>query len=857
MGDDSRLVDLAIEWEERRRRGETPDLEELCRHDPELLGPLRDRVRILAAMDERLRETDTLVVDAGTGGPTADLPTPSAMTHTLRFVRFHARGGLGEVFEAEDETLGRHVALKRLPSARVSDPEARRRFLLEAGVTARLEHPGIVPVYGLGTDDSGRPFYAMRFIRGGTLAEAIEKLHQPAGGVDHDSVAFRSLLGRFVAVCNTIAYAHDQGVLHRDLKPANIMLGPWGETLVVDWGLARRFAAPEIVDAGAPEPMDSVLTQSGVAMGTPAYMSPEQALGRSKAMGPPTDIWGLGATLYAILTGRAPFGSDASSASTLPDRSKVEALRPPRSVSRDVPRALDAVCRRALSPEPADRYARAADLAADIERWLAGEAVTAWREPWFVRARRFVRRHRTAVAAIALMLLAGGAATSVSAVRLRSLNADLRGSNARAEENFRGVRDAVRQCLGVALRDELFRHRASHRARFEILQAALRWSGEFLARRGDDPALAAEAADARLLAAETLLTLDEAAEAESHIAAAVTLLAGPGAPAGAGPASLERTRARAESLLGRMYLKTNRPAEARHALERCVASWAAAGGDGSADVGRMEAETHLGEALDALGETEAALKAYERAAGLCETRRRDGVLPGALRAASVFANRGRAATLWKLDRRDEAMGVLAEARAIQEELCREFPDVDEHAASLAVMETTAGFWALMLSDPRTSLERHERAAAVLAQIVLRSPEGEAHRETLVTQHQIVGRLRGAMGDPAGGRVSLEMAIQAAVEGRDGFVEAPEDCVPKARLISQCVKYLDELPSAGEAAVGVARRRGVETAVRVLRRALAAGLVTRDSIAGDAVLEPLRHEPAFEALLAGAAAESRR
>ena len=166
----------------------------------------------------------------------------------LRILRPHARGGLGEVHVARDEELNREVALKQIQPHYASDADSQGRFLLEAEITGGLEHPGIVPVYGLGQYADGRPFYAMRFIRGDSLKEAIERFHKmdvPGRDSGERSLELRGLLGRFVDVCNAIAYAHSRGVLHRDLKPGNIMLGKYGETLVVDWGLAKPLDAPE------------------------------------------------------------------------------------------------------------------------------------------------------------------------------------------------------------------------------------------------------------------------------------------------------------------------------------------------------------------------------------------------------------------------------------------------------------------------------------------------------------------------------------------------------------------------------------------------------------------------------------
>ena len=226
----------------------------------------------------------------------------------------HARGGLGEVFVALDEELHREVALKEIQERFADHPDSRARFLREAEITGNLEHPGVVPVYGLGAYADGRPYYAMRFIRGERMQEAIERFHKadedPRRDPGERSLALRELLGRFVAVCNAVAYAHSRGVIHRDLKPANVMLGEYGETLVVDWGLARLLDQADSEQTAAERPLLAGLgqrrgaTQMGQVVGTPAFMPPEQAAGGS-TRGPGQRRVRLGATLYCLLTGQA------------------------------------------------------------------------------------------------------------------------------------------------------------------------------------------------------------------------------------------------------------------------------------------------------------------------------------------------------------------------------------------------------------------------------------------------------------------------------------------------------------------------------------------------------------------------
>ncbi len=350
--------------------------------------------------------------------------TPTASGLRFRVLRPHAKGGLGQVSVALDQELRREVALKEIQDRHADQPESRGRFVREAEITGGLEHPGIVPVYGLGTYPDGRPFYTMRFIRGDSLQEAIARFHksESSGHQAHEqTLALRQLLGRFIDVCDAIAYAHSRGVLHRDLKPGNVMLGPYGETLVVDWGLAKpmgvratdgdekngeRTLRPALSDSATP-------TQAGAALGTPAFMPPEQAAGRLDELGPASDVYSLGATLYCLLTGKAPF--EGGEVGEVLRRVQAGDFPRPRAVRRDVPAALEAICLKAMALKPQDRYAGPRALAADVERWLADEPVSAYREPWRMRVGRWARHHQTLMAAAAtgllvMMLTAGSAA---------------------------------------------------------------------------------------------------------------------------------------------------------------------------------------------------------------------------------------------------------------------------------------------------------------------------------------------------------------------------------------------------------------------------------------------------------------
>jgi serine/threonine-protein kinase len=331
---------------------------------------------------------------------------------------------------ALDEGLGREIAFKEIQPKYADVADVRARFLREAEITGGLEHPGIVPIYGVGQYANGRPFYAMRFIQGDSLRDAVEGFFA-AETVGRDPgerrLALHKMLGRFIDVCHAVGYAHSRGVLHRDLKPGNIMLGEYGETLVVDWGLAKATGHAEQATGNEEELFSPSLsgtsseTRHGSSLGTPAYMSPEQAAGKIDLLGPATDIYALGSTLYTILTGRPPIeGADLDEmlatviSGTFPR---------PREVNRTIPKPLEAICLKAMANDPADRYKSAAALASDIEHYLADERVSAHHESWIERAARWGRRYKTLARAAAVSLVVIAAISigfAIVADRLRS-----------------------------------------------------------------------------------------------------------------------------------------------------------------------------------------------------------------------------------------------------------------------------------------------------------------------------------------------------------------------------------------------------------------------------------------------------
>jgi serine/threonine protein kinase len=277
----------------------------------------------------------------------------------------HARGGLGRILQAHDVLLDRPVAVKEL--LKVGD-EAEARFIREALITARLQHPAIVPVHDLGRSPEGKPFYTMKMVCGRSLAELIQQTRTLAERL--------ALLPNIIAVADAMAYAHGRRVIHRDLKPSNILIGPFGETVVVDWGLAADLDEAKRRSrcvSTAYEIAASGLTVAGTVLGTPEYMPAEQAEGRS--VDERADVYAIGAILYHLLAGAPPYEGN-SSKEVLAKLVRREPI-PVEKREPATPRELATIVRTAMARTPSDRYATAKELAADLERFRTGQRVLA------------------------------------------------------------------------------------------------------------------------------------------------------------------------------------------------------------------------------------------------------------------------------------------------------------------------------------------------------------------------------------------------------------------------------------------------------------------------------------------------
>lgn len=376
--------------------------------------------------------------------------TPGRYSHISEY----GRGGMGRVLLVHDAFLGRDVALKELlQGPTLKDPSSPStpvrkymgvltRFLQEARITGQLEHPSIVPVYELGHRSDGTLYYTMKLVRGRTLREALGECRTQRERLE--------LLPHFVNLCQAIAYAHSRGIIHRDIKPGNVMVGEFGETVVLDWGLAKAKEREDFHADGLAETIRllnlgdlgaAAKTQYGQVMGTPAYMPPEQAKGQLEAVDERSDVYSLGAVLYEILSGQSPF---RGSVAEILHKVIVEDIPPIHHFDPDAPRELSAICQRSMQKNPEHRYQTVKELADDIQRFQSGALVRAHVYSARDLARRFVLRHRAVLATAAAALIIVFGLGMYYTLLLRSRNIELEAAQTTEREQRLAAQDAER-----------------------------------------------------------------------------------------------------------------------------------------------------------------------------------------------------------------------------------------------------------------------------------------------------------------------------------------------------------------------------------------------------------------------------
>jgi eukaryotic-like serine/threonine-protein kinase len=711
-----------------------------------------------------------------TGDPFVTQKAPSARAYgasreRFTILRFHQQGGLGRLMIARDAELNREIALKEILPAHADDEDNRKRFVREAEITGALEHPGVVPVYSLGEFADGRPFYAMRFIRGIDLRRALEDFYAGDTGRRERELEFRQLLTRFIGVCHAIDYAHSRGVVHRDIKPGNIMLGDFGETLVVDWGIAKPLAEqPEPdLDAAPVRPTDraaSTHTEAGRMVGTLPYMSPEQASGRLDLVNQASDVYGLGATLYHILTGRPPFDSGGEDTVHRVQQGRFAA---PRSIARYVPRPLEAICLKAMARQPGERYPSARALGADIERYLADEPVTAYAEPLTVRTWRWVRRHRTPV-------MSAMAASIVAVVGLSIGVALLREQRNKAEANYQVARDAVRQYYVQVSEDTLLNQYGMQPLRDALLRQALEYYQQFLVERGDDPQLRREAAQAQFFVGRITETIDsperalthyrQAAEAEEQFL-----------NSGSGNDELLIAHGQTLNAWGRALQKLQRYDDARAKFEQAAEVRERLADEAPDDAERARALAssvmNIGVVWLAVGEPAKALPLLERA----QTLRRKFAPPGDVMDAQTAHDMGMgyfnlAETRLAQGDADAAAGDFSQAAAAFDVVAKLAPKDLETRRRLANCERRIADLKAMAGDADGAIAAYERSRDALAELVQRNPDVPDYAADLAGVRMNLAAQLQADGDENGATAEYEAAVSVLRAVVDGPAATP-------------------------------------------------------------------------------------
>jgi hypothetical protein len=496
--------------------GQRPDRQALLAKHPEPSADLRDffvEQDRLDSLAEPLRQAPaawhnefTLPVGGEsvptTSPATAGSDSPPALETLGRFGDYQlleelARGGMGVVYKARQPSLDRLVALKTIRSGEEASEAGRQRFRNEALAVASLDHPHIVPIYDVG-EEQGRLYYCMKLMEGGALSRRLSSFAEDP----------RAAVRLLIPVAQAVHDAHQHGILHRDLKPSNILLSKEGVPHVTDFGLLKRVGRPD-----APE-----LTRSGDVLGTPGYMAPEQALGRRGAITTACDVYGLGAILYALLTGRAPFVGEE--VLDVLDRLREQDPNPPSRTNPRVERDLERICLKCLEKEPARRYPSALALAEELQRYLEGRSLLLTRQVGTVeRLWRWCRRNRAVAAlagVVALAILIVATVSLTAAIRLKLDNEREHGSRIQAEENRDLALQAITTFFTRVSENGELRARGLETFRRDLLAQARQFTEQLVRVQSDDLRLQTELARAYLGLGQITERLGSRGEAMQH-----------------------------------------------------------------------------------------------------------------------------------------------------------------------------------------------------------------------------------------------------------------------------------------------------------------------------------------------------
>jgi serine/threonine protein kinase/Flp pilus assembly protein TadD len=742
-----RLIDVLTA---RLQAGEAVDAEAVAREHPEYAAELRGLLPALAALGELSRSA----ADPPAGAEDGLVP---GVLGDFRIRREVGRGGMGVVYEAEQVSLGRRVALKVLPFAATLDARQLQRFHNEARAAAGLHHEHIVPVYGVGCE-RGVHYYAMQLIDGRSLAEVIRDLRgadgsppaagagapeglRPGGDSPTPPVAalttergrsrghefFRATAQLVAQAAEALEHAHATGIVHRDIKPANLLLGASGKLWVADFGLARFDP-----DAG--------LTLTGDFLGTLRYMSPEQALAKHGLVDHRTDVYSLGATLYELLT-LTP-AVDGADKQEILQKIAFEEPTPPRKLDKAIPADLETIALKCLAKSPAERYATAGELADDLRRWLDHKPVQARRPSFGNRLGKWVRRNRPVVATAACLLavlavtLASATAVSIwyaiDAGRARQIADHQRQS---AEANFRLARQAVKDAVTKLAGEPKLKEADFHDLRRRLLESAVPFYEEFVKQRSDDPKLEAERGEAYAWLADLRRELGDREAARGNYE-------------------------QAREIFSRLAETHPHDPEYRHWLADCRHDL----GRTLTDLGRLpaaEAEYRAAAQLyAALADELPGAPGYRMSMGMCHNS-----------LGTLFAGQGR----WA-----EAEAEFRAAVQSQKALADAFPHVPNFREMLAGGRLNLGNVHKFRGRLAEAEAEYRAAAQLYAALAGEFPHEPRHRKTLADSHNNLGNVLNDLGQLAEAETEYRAALTLRVALADEFPRVPEYRITLAR-----------------------------------------------------------------------------